>query len=287
MLGVFLVLCQWPLAAEDEKQATDFIRVHRGEQAVRLQTAVTRYTKDGVVVDLIGAIHIADADYFKQLNKEFTHYESLLFEMVGGERMNGKLPQAKEGDKVTDPVMRVLGDVYALLSKFLKLQEQKEGIDYTAKNFVHADLTLNEFHRLQDEKGESLLGFALQNAKQASKQQGAAPVMDTNKLMMALLTGNANAVKLQIVGTLGQGDDQVDAFAGNSVIIGDRNAKCLQVLDQQTRAGKNKLGIFYGAAHFPDMEERFIKQGYQKVSQRWLTAWNIPVVLDPAVNKGG
>ena len=36
----------------------------------------------------------------------------------------------------------------------------------------------------------------------------------------------------------------------------DRDAKCLEVL-----AGKKKLGIFYGAAHFPDMEKRLLAGG--------------------------
>ncbi|MEK6192811.1 MAG: hypothetical protein N2F24_01060, partial [Deltaproteobacteria bacterium] len=156
----------------------------------------------------------------------------------------------------------------------------------TAKNFVHADLSLREFERLQKQKGESLIGFALENAKQAKKiteekvDKKEEVAIDTNKLMVALLTGNANAVKIEIVGTLGQGDDQVAAFAGDSVIIGDRNAKCLRVLSQQVKGGKKKLGVFYGAAHFPDMEKRLLKSGYKKTGHRWLTAWDIPKKLE-------
>ncbi|MBT8043413.1 MAG: hypothetical protein KJO79_00560, partial [Verrucomicrobiae bacterium] len=44
--------------------ATKFIRVLRDDQKVRLQTGITTYVKNGVSVDLIGAIHIADADYY-------------------------------------------------------------------------------------------------------------------------------------------------------------------------------------------------------------------------------
>ena len=60
------------------------------------------------------------------------------------------------------------------------------------------------------------------------------------------------------------------------MIISDRNAKCLAVLGKQVAAGKRKLGIFYGAAHFPDMEKRLMQLGYQRVAQEWLTAWDIP-----------
>jgi hypothetical protein len=83
-------------------------------------------------------------------------------------------------------------------------------------------------------------------------------------------------VKREIVQTMGQADDQVAAFAGESVIISDRNAKCLKVLDRQIKAGDQKIGIFYGAAHLNDMEKRLLKAGYKKVSHRWLTAWDIP-----------
>ena len=75
-----------------------------------------------------------------------------------------------------------------MVSKLLKLQGQKEGIDYTAKNFVHADLSLDEFEKLQAEKGESLISFALKNAQQAEgAKKGGAPNLDPAKLMMALL----------------------------------------------------------------------------------------------------
>ena len=272
-------------APANEIKATDFIRVDRNDQAVRLQTGITRYKKDGVVVDLIGAVHIADAKYFKQLNTEFTHYESVLFEMVGGnDPMVEKNAKENQDAKTKDPMMDMLGNVYGMVSNFLNLQGQKDGIDYTAKNLVHADLSMEEFNKIQSQKGESLIGFALKNAQQAQKKatdhgdgKGDVNAPDPNKLLMALLSGDANKLKLEIVGTLGQGDDQVAAFAGNSVIIGDRNAKCLKVLDQQIKAGDKKIGIFYGAAHFPDMEKRLLKMGYQQTTHRWLTAWDMKV----------
>ena len=93
----------------------------------------------------------------------------------------------------------------------------------------------------------------------------------------------ANAQKLllrvmlhEIVHTLGQGDDQIAAFAGQSVIITDRNERCLEVMNRELAAGHRKLGIFYGAAHFPDMEKRLIEQGFHRTKQEWLTAWDIP-----------
>jgi hypothetical protein len=253
--------------------ATEFIRVDRGAKHVHLQTGITTYSKNGVSVDLIGAIHIADAKYYTLLNKEFKNYDALLFEMIGGEQMkNGKVEAGKNDAK--DPMIAMLGNIHGMMGKLLKLQGQKDGIDYTAKNFVHADLSLKEFEKLQQEKGESILGFALENAQNMEKN-GAAKQPDMQKLLTAFLSGNANGLKLELVDTLGGAADQMAGMMGQSVIIGDRNKACLKVLGQQKKLGKNKLGIFYGAAHFPDMEERMLKMGYKKTAHRWLTAWDL------------
>ncbi len=264
-------------ASDTEKPSQDpattqFIRVVRGDENVRLQTGITTYVKDGVQVDLIGAIHIADADYYARLNKEFTRYEALLFEMVTDDKPKpGSAEDAKKEAK--DPLIDMLGNVYGMVGKLLMLQGQKDGIDYTAKNFIHADLTLAGFKKLQKEKGESLLGFALQNAANA-KKSGNQP--DMQKLLNAFLSGNSNGMKLELVNTIGGSGDQMAGLLGQSVIITDRNQACLKVLAEQIKAGKKKLGIFYGAAHFPDMEKEILKMGYQKTAHRWLTAWDIP-----------
>jgi hypothetical protein len=259
-------------------KATEFIRVDRDNKNVRLQTSVTSYIKDGISVDLIGAIHIADAEYYTQLNKEFKNYDALLFEMIGGDKINaGKAKDTKTKPK--DPMIAMLGNVYGMVSKLLKLQSQKDGIDYTAKNFVHADLSLQEFERLQTEKSESLLGFVIQNQANAQKNGTAVKQPDMQKLLTAVLSGNANGIKLELVDTLGGAADQMAGMMGKSVIIGDRNKACLKVLNQQVGAGKKKIGISYGARHFPDMEKDMLKMGYKKTGHRWLTAWDIPLAV--------
>ena len=67
-------------------QAGDFIRVDEDESAARLQTAVTRFEKDGAAVELIGAVHIADKKYYQTLSTRFEGYDAVLFEMIGGEK---------------------------------------------------------------------------------------------------------------------------------------------------------------------------------------------------------
>ena len=117
----------------------------------------------------------------------------------------------------------------------------------------------------------------MEQAKQQAKGKGkAAKQPSTIKLIKAVLFGTPNELKLAIVDTLGGGDEQVGALAGkNSVIIGDRNIKCLKVMNEQITGGKKNIGIFYGAAHFPDMEERMIEMGFKQTNHRWLNAWHL------------
>ena len=258
------LLCALTLTAQADK-ATDFIRVDEDDKAARLQTGVTKYQKDGVSVSLIGAVHIADKAYYKKLNEEFKKSDRLLFEMIGGEKM-GQLQKEGAAD------VSMLAKTYGLVARFLNLAEQKKEIDYSAKNFIHADLTLKEFETLQEERGESILSFAMKAAAEAEEQ----PQLSPERLMQALLSGNSNGVKLEIVHSLGKGDEQMGGLIGQSVIITDRNKKCFEVLDQQIKKGSKNLGIFYGAAHFPDMEKTLLERGFKKESHNWLTAWNIP-----------
>lgn len=260
--------------ADNKLEKTDFIRVTEDEKVARLQTSVTRYEKEGVIVDLIGAVHIADKQYFTDLNTLFTKYDALLFEMVGGDKMEkGKKIDTKEKKDVQ---FSFLEGMYLTLQDKLELAGQKEHVDYSKENFIHADLSMEEFQKLQEDKKESILTFAFKSAQGQAKGNGKkAKQPSMIKLFKALVTGDANLLKLNIVHTLGQGDDQIAAFAGESVIIGDRNEKCLQVMNDQIVGGRKNLGIFYGAAHFPDMEERMLKLGFKKTNQFWMAAWEI------------
>jgi len=255
-------------------EPTRFIRVDEDDAAARLQTGVTRYQKDGTVVDLIGAVHIADKAYYEQLNTRFESYDALLFEMVGGDQIAAATPAADpQTDEAEPAAVAGLQQIYTMVSRFLKLTGQSTVIDYTAKNFVHADLTHDEFEKMQAERGETVLGFAM---AASGGEDAKAGQPDVAKLMQAMLAGSTNALKLELVHTLGQGGDQIASFAGESVIITDRNQRAIEVMEREIEAGKSKLGIFYGAAHFPDMEKRLLEKGFVKGEHEWLTAWDIP-----------
>ena len=196
----------------------------------------------------------------------------LLFELVGGENLvDGKFP---EQGRAPDAQTKLLRGMMEGMSRYLQLASQMKEVDYSPDNFVHADLTMKQFLKKQDDKGESIFSFALAAAQSAENQGVAQP--DVAKLLAALLSGDSNGIKLEMIKTLGQGDDQIASLAGNNVIIADRNAKCMRVFRKQVKKGHKNLGIFYGAAHYPDMEQRLLKLGYKKTGQEWMTAWDVP-----------
>ena len=295
-----------PEAVEIAAEAPEFIRVEETETATHLQTAVVRFTKGDASVELVGAVHIADQKYYEALNKRFEGYEALLFEGIGGDKPAAPPEAAAEveeaaldepaepevaeeapaeqapGEEI--PAVKVpakkkekldgLHGAYESGAKWLGLAYQMRVIDYRKANFVHADLSMAEFTALQKERGETLLGFVLKSGLKKTDK----PVKEPSSLRMlvSLVRGDKDGLKRELVHTLGAGDDQVAALAGDNVIVGDRNAKCLEVLDREVLAGKKKLGIFYGAAHFPDMEKRLVADGWAKAGDEWMTAWDIP-----------
>ena len=255
-------------APSSEKKTSDFVRVHYRENQVFLQTAIVTFKKSDIQVTLFGAIHLADKSYFNTLNTRFKAYDRLLFEMIGGDEITKtrkiKVPK-------TPPASSPLAEAYQLISSFLKLADQKEQINYLAENFIHADLSLSEYQKLQAKRGESLHSFALTASQKTQPRDEPSPL----PLITALANGDSNQAKLLLVETLAHGDEAIAKIVTPTVIITDRNAKALQVLKSEIQNGHKKLGIFYGAAHLPNLEKELLEQGYKKTKQEWLTAWSL------------
>lgn len=269
-----LFLAQFALSAAEP---TDFIRIVEDENTAKLQTSITTYQKEDTSVTLIGAIHIADAGYFQTLNQVFTQYPVLLFELIGGENaastLNGKPREKEEADGRPAEGLRGL---YGSFASTMQLSEQIDLIDYTKENFVHADLTMPEYMKLTEGKEDDLLAFALQTSVKGSELAGQ-PFggMDMGLVMRAILSGDGTGLKLQYMTMMEQGDESAAALTGKNLVISDRNDKCFQVLADQRKKGAKKIGIFYGAAHFPDMERRLLADGFEQTKHEWLTAWDV------------
>jgi hypothetical protein len=68
-----------------------------------------------------------------------------------------------------------------------------------------------------------------------------------------------------------------------SSLISERNKVALTGLREQVKLGKRRIAIFYGAGHLPDLERRLLTEfGLKRDSERWLLAWDLKSVPQPA-----
>lgn len=255
-----------------------FIRLRRDEQKrpLAMETAVVRYVNPahpGVAVDLIGAVHIADKSYYDSLNKLFESYEVLLYELVAPE--GTKIP--KEGRKGGGA--HPIGALQDGMGSMLQLQHQLACIDYTKANFVHADMSPDEFNKTMKDRGESFMTMFLRMMGQGMAQNaagGAGGGPNDTELLFALFSRD-RAAKLKVLMA-----EQFENLEGqmsvleDSTIISERNRKCFEVLAKQLKEGKKTIGVFYGAGHFPDMEKRLAADfGFKREGEKWLQAWQL------------
>jgi len=272
--------------ATAEKTDRDWIRVTRDEHGrpSALQTAVVRYVpadgkNEGPTVDLIAAVHVGDRAYYAQLNRDFKQYDALLYELVAPKGV-----KIKKGRKNSS--RSFVGAMQNGMKQMLELEHQVERIDYTQKNFVHADMSPEQFAETMKERGESFFTMFLrimgQSIAQQSQQQGdQASDLD---ILMALFDRN-RAQKLKVI--MAQQFEQMESlmvgFGGpaGSTIITERNKVALEVLADRLKAGDRRLGIFYGAGHMDDLDQRLQKDFDLKPAEsRWVTAWKLKPASD-------
>jgi hypothetical protein len=286
LLGFVSLIRAEPPVMERKVQAPEFIRVQRDskEQPSALETAVARYAPakgdTGLTVDLIGAVHVADRSYYEKLNKMFDQYDVVLYELVAppGTRI-------EKGRKSDNPIAML----QHMMKSVLDLDLQTEQVDYTKRNFVHADMSPDQMAEAMRKRGETGLTLVLnlfadalrqQNLQDLKKQKMPAKNKAEDDLdLFSLLFDPESGMKLkramaeQMV-ELGGG-----AGLGNTLtnlLITDRNGAAFKVLEREIAKGHKKIGIFYGAAHLPDFDKRLRdKLGLQRTSQRWLTAWDL------------
>lgn len=269
-----------------KEERPGFVRLLRDakDRPIALQTAIAHYTKTGhedpkFSVDLVGAVHIADTAYYRGLNDRFTKYDALLYELVAPQ--GTRVP--KTGAKSTHPI----GRIQQGLSGVLDLDFQLERIDYQKPNFVHADMSPVDMQKSMADRNESFLTMFFRMMGYSMTQQAKHPEQNADAALLAVLLAPDPSLALKRVlaeqfEDLEGSMNMIDGPQG-STIITERNKVALSVLAKQIAAGKKRLGIFYGAGHLPDLENRLEKQfGLKRQSTTWLTAWDMTGRAMPA-----
>lgn len=240
-----------------------YVRFEQQGQDAALQTAVAHFSHPDKQVEIVlyGVVHIADKAYYDAVQRDLDSYDVVLYEGVAP----GKTAPT-EADKG-------LGEMQKAMGELLGLTFQKDGIDYTRKNLVHADMNMDQLKEAMGGKTINPMGQMI--SPEQLKQMGpmlkglsqlgkASPGMQRMfKTMMAKQLGNANL------------NNALGAKATQVILI-ERNKVVMKVLKEQLKkTTKGRIAIFYGAAHNPDFEQRFAKMGWSRTSKRWMSAWTI------------
>lgn len=241
-----------------------------GREDAALQCAVAHFRAPGrdVEVVLYGVVHIADAEYYARVQQDLDSYGVVLYEGVA---------PGKEAPTDAD---KGLGELQGAMGEMLGLSFQKDGIDYTRKNLVHADMNMDQLKEAMGGGTVNPLGQFM--SEDQLKNMAPFLKMITN-MGKAFLQGNPamqNQLKMQMGRQLGSADsNQLAQGLGKKaaeVILYERNKVALQVLEKQLETTKEgTIAIFYGAAHMPDLEAKLAEMGFTRTSKRWMTAWKI------------
>jgi hypothetical protein len=254
-----------------------FVRINKDEKGrpISMDTSTIRYSKkmpDGseVIVDLVGVVHIGEQDYYEAFNEQFKNYDALLYELVAPE---GTKVDARNQDGV-NPVAALQKGMMAGLG----LQFQLEHINYNASNFVHADMTPEEFGQSMSQNNESVAKMFFRMMGTSAAMSGSSGEAEMLRALMSSGEDRTYRLRRSAANQLIKMDVGMVAFEGDngSTIITHRNAKAFKVLQSQIDAGKRKLGVFYGAGHLPDMERRLIEEfGMTAGEPQWQVAWKL------------
>ncbi len=301
------------LAAADVREVVPDKDAPKGDKVVRyasgaragdtkaaqegLQVALLHlvHPRTGQRVDLVGAVHIADLAFFREVQRVLEDADVVLYEMVKPQDAEPEAEQ--EGPNPLRAFQQKLAGWFGFAF-------QLDGISYDRPHFVHADMTMEEFSGAAEglgkapaSEGEPAPPPEPGAAKPGLKLPGALGNIEGQIGMIeALLKGLGiedqargpqvrRSVKMMLGRVLGAMGSKVGVLLGAEVselLITKRNEVVIERLKvlmpkdglKDGPADAKTIAIFYGAAHLPDLEQRLLALGFERVGARWLLAWD-------------
>jgi hypothetical protein len=279
------------LAAGDVKEVVTDPEAPAGEKVTRYRTGA-KHPREGLEValihmlhpdtgrrvDLVGAVHMGDTAYYREVQRLLEAADVVLYELV--RPADGKEPEESEAH----PVRRFQQQ----LAKWFGFAFQMDAIQYDRPHFVHADMTMEQLSAATAKRAEGgpgeddgeegppgvqdLLGGLGGQIEQMQKAFGAMLEDPSPKGQRA-----RRNMKRAFGGLLGAMGGKLGSLLGDDVsdvLLVQRNEIAVQRLVELPPEPKS-VAIFYGAAHLPDLEQRLVALGYRRAGARWLLAWNM------------
>ena len=277
-----------PRETAKKAPASKFLRITKDAKGepLALETATVRYRpakgEGDLIVDLVSVVHLGERGYYRKLNEQFEQYDVVLYELVAPK--GTRIP--KGGRSATDNPLAMIQKIATLV---LNLEMQTDRIDYTRKNFLHADMSPAEMAETIAKRGDdgitlflSIAADMLRQQNQLAMTQKESPAKEESLDFWAMLTDRTTPSKLKRMMAEQLADlESPDGALGktiSTILISDRNKAALKVFQKELAKGKKKIAIFYGAGHMPDFEKRLrLDFGLEPVSTQWATAWDLRI----------
>ncbi|MCC6933810.1 MAG: hypothetical protein IT292_11275 [Deltaproteobacteria bacterium] len=261
--------------------ASDYIRVVKDKAGdfEALKTLVQRfsgqYRQKTIQIDLIAAIHVAEEDYYADLNNRFRSYDAVLYELVAFPDQLSKHPVAEDKSMISSMQLSIVD--------LLGFKFQLESVNYHASNFVHADYSPTELVTAMRTRNESFTQIMLRLIGASMEEGNSPPQQQQNwRMLMELMRAPSPARTIRLrrmfADQLAGSDKILETLNGNqgSALIHGRNERVMQVLEKELKRGRRRIAIFYGAGHMTDMEEALMRKlDVRPAGEEWLRAWNL------------
>ncbi|XP_045789159.1 uncharacterized protein LOC123884177 isoform X1 [Trifolium pratense] len=279
-----------------------------------LQTSIVSYKKKFpwsifkpfLQVDLVSTVHIADEEYFLDLQEKLESYDCVLYEMIASKETIENMREGSESSDDSGFDFDIFEFIARQMTQILGLAYQLDWLDYQSENWQHADLDEETFELLMKSKGENLFFFvndktleSIEATFQPSIPEDLDPwrsklLWASNELPMplvgkliisgvcgdysdteALSTLDFNASMKALIAKV-LTSDFVQELDEKSVIIGERNRVAIERLRSAMDKGHNKIAILYGGGHMPDLGRR-LREEFDLIPSglEWITAWSI------------
>jgi hypothetical protein len=246
-----------PRVVASDGRHRDYVRsVQTGPDRFVLQTGSRLFRKPGGPdIDLVGAVHVASADYYAALQRRLDRADRVLFE--GVTRTRDEVFTGSKGGK----------GAYHRIASSLGLVMQADGIDYSRANFRRCDLSLEEMLAILDAEIQAggAEGREAERAKaefaSLGKALGGRSLLTNSVIgLVGISPPLRERVRMMLVGVAQQEGDHLSPRL-DRLINEDRNRHVLAEIPRQR--GLRRVAVFYGAGHLGDIERGLRSMGYR------------------------
>ncbi|MEW6741271.1 MAG: hypothetical protein AB1486_00810 [Planctomycetota bacterium] len=218
-------------------------------------------------VYLVGAIHVAHASFYQAVQSILDAMDLVLWEGVGS-----KEKPSREAAERFDVIFRA----QIMLRNILNLDFQLDEVDYKRRFWRNSDMSINELERLLKERNLEIIPneklfrlvfgtlFSIVDPESFPRNE---TIARPYRAMLAPFLANQDAFEQIFAQAGGEGMKEIVIEARNRVVIKD-------LTEILSKPGPQRIGVFYGAAHLPDMDKAVREElGLQFKGLHWIPAW--------------